>query len=139
MLTQTAAERLRKTLTDTLSKPVSITVPVSYNPVVLGGTIPSQPRPTPDFIGPMPMKHNATGTTYFGGGFTTVNEHGYEIMDLPQGTRIYPHSESEKMMNQAPSVNVSVNVQGNIFGLENTAEIIGDMVCGKIVDTIKAV
>lgn len=137
--TQTAAERLRKTLTDTLSKPVSITVPVSYNPVVLGGTIPSLPRPTPDFIGPMPMKHNATGTTYFGGGFTTVNEHGYEIMDLPQGTRIYPHSESEKMMNQTPSVNVSVNVQGNIFGLENAAEIIGDMVCGKIVETIKAV
>ena len=87
----------------------------------------------------MPMKHNATGTTYFGGGLTTVNEHGYEIMDLPQGTRIYPHSESEKMMNQTPSVNVSVNVQGNIFGFENAAEIIGDMVCGRIVDTIKAV
>lgn len=137
--TQTAAERLRKTLTDTLSKPVSITVPVSYNPVVFGGTITSQPRPTPDFVGPMPMKHNATGTTYFGGGLTTVNEHGYEVMDLPQGTRIYPHSESEKMMNQTPSVNVSVNVQGNIFGLENAAEIIGDMVCSRIVDTIKAV
>lgn len=70
---------------------------------------------------------------------TTINEHGYEIMDLPQGTRIYPHSQSEKMMNTSPNVSVSVNVQGNIFGLENAAEIIGDMVCGKIVETIKAV
>lgn len=131
---KTAAETLRTTLTTTLSKPISVTVPINYSFDVW-----SQPRPTPNFVGPMPMKHNATGTTYFGGGLTTVNEHGYEVMDLPQGTRIYPHSESEKMMNQTPSVNVSVNVQGNIFGLENAAEIIGDMVCGRIVDTIKAV
>lgn len=131
---KTVAETLRTTLTTTLSKPISVTVPINYS-----FDIRSQPRPTPNFVGPMPMKHNATGTTYFGGGFTTVNEHGYEIMDLPQGTRIYPHSESEKMMNNSPSVSVSVNVQGNIFGLENAAELIGDMVCGRIVDTIKAV
>lgn len=131
---KTAAESLRTTLTNTLSKSISVTVPVNYY-----FSTSSQPRPTPDFVGPMPMKHNAVGTTYFGGGLTTVNEHGYEIMDLPQGTRIYPHSKSEKMMNNSPSVSVSVNVQGNIFGLENAAEIIGNVVCGRIVDTIKAV
>ena len=83
---------------------------------------------------------NAVGTTYFGGGLTTINEHGYEVIDLPQGTRIYPHSQSEKMMNNnSPNVSVSVNVNGNIFGLENAAELIGGMVCDKIVESIKAV
>lgn len=138
--TQTAADRLRKTLSDTLSKPISITVPVSYNPVTLGSTIASQPRPTPAFVGPMPtIKQNATGTTYFGGGFTTINEHGYEVVDLPQGTRIYPHSESEKMMNGSQNISVSVNVHGSIFGLDNAAELIGGMVCDKIVETVRAV
>lgn len=61
------------------------------------------------------------------------------MVDLPQGTRIYPHSQSEKMMNSSPNVSVSVNVQGNIFGLENAAELIGDMVCGKIVETIRLI
>lgn len=41
--------------------------------------------------------HNATGTSYWGGGPTWVNERGAEIIDLPKGSRIYPHSESLKM------------------------------------------
>ena len=84
-------------------------------------------------------KASALGSTYFGGGLTTINEHGYEVIDLPQGTRIYPHSQSEKMMNSSPNVSISVNVQGNIFGLENAAELLGDMVCSKVVDAIKVV
>lgn len=131
---KTAAERLRTTLISTLSKSINVSAPINYSfigPVQTTGSVIPKLN--------INLDNNATGTTYFGGGFTTVNEHGYEIMDLPQGTRIYPHSESEKMMNQTPSVNVSVNVQGNIFGLENAAEVIGDMVCSRIVDTIKAV
>ena len=42
-------------------------------------------------------------------------------------------------MNSTPNVSVSVNVNGSIFGLENAAELLGDMVCGKVVDAIKAV
>lgn len=41
--------------------------------------------------------HNASGTTSWKGGPTWVHERGPEIIDLPKGTRIYPHSESLKM------------------------------------------
>lgn len=40
---------------------------------------------------------NATGTTNWQGGITRVNEKGGEIMDLPSGTRIYPHDASRNM------------------------------------------
>lgn len=36
----------------------------------------------------------ATGTNYFKGGLAQVHEKGGEILDLPTGTRIYPHDES---------------------------------------------
>lgn len=35
-------------------------------------------------------KKNATGTDYFSGGLTQVNEQGQEMMRLPTGTKIYP-------------------------------------------------
>ena len=35
-------------------------------------------------------KKNATGTSYFSGGLTQINEQGQEMMKLPQGTKIYP-------------------------------------------------
>lgn len=39
----------------------------------------------------------AVGTSYFKGGTAKVNERGAEIIDLPRGSRIYPHAESLKM------------------------------------------
>ena len=41
--------------------------------------------------------HFAVGTSYFRGGTATIHERGAEIVDLPRGTRIYPHDESLKM------------------------------------------
>lgn len=38
---------------------------------------------------------NATGTPYFSGGWTTVGEHGPELMHLPAGTRILSNQESK--------------------------------------------
>lgn len=38
--------------------------------------------------------HNATGTAAWSGGPTFVHERGGEIIDLPSGTRIYPHDKS---------------------------------------------
>lgn len=35
-------------------------------------------------------KKNATGTDYFSGGLTQINEQGQEMMRLPTGTKIYP-------------------------------------------------
>lgn len=124
--TKIASDKLRDILKKNLERTMSVKVPVSVS------TTTSSNKSSD-------VDNNATGTTYFGGGLTTINEHGYEVIDLPQGTRIYPHSQSEKMMNSTPNVSVSVNVNGSIFGLENAAELLGDMVCGKVVDAIKAV
>ena len=44
--------------------------------------------------------HNATGTTSWRGGFTEVNEHGGEIINLPSGTTIYPHATTMKMLDR---------------------------------------
>jgi hypothetical protein len=85
------------------------------------------------------LKHNALGTTYFGGGLTYINEHGNEIIDLPQGSRIYPSSKSEKMMQNTPSININVNIGGNIYGTENAVNEIGDRVVEKIMDAVMAV
>lgn len=37
-------------------------------------------------------KQNATGTSYSAGGWSTVGEHGPELMKLPSGTKILPNS-----------------------------------------------
>ena len=40
---------------------------------------------------------NASGTSYWSGGLTRVNESGGEIMNLPSGTQIIPHDASRNM------------------------------------------
>lgn len=39
---------------------------------------------------------NATGTSFFRGGWTTVGEHGPELLNLPTGSRIMTNSESRQ-------------------------------------------
>ena len=41
---------------------------------------------------------NYSGTANWEGGLTTVNEHGGELMILPQGTRIYPHATTVELL-----------------------------------------
>ncbi|EMS74048.1 hypothetical protein [Ruminiclostridium cellobioparum] len=43
------------------------------------------------------MGHNANGTTNWRGGYTWINEEGGEIVDLPSGSRVYPHDLSTAM------------------------------------------
>ncbi len=52
---------------------------------------------------------NATGTSYFSGGWTTVGEHGPELMSLPAGTKILSNQAS----NNAPKGDrkISINVE----------------------------
>lgn len=49
-------------------------------------------------IGSIPQ--NATGTNFFLGGLTSINERGGEILDLPRGTRIYPAATTQKIIKQ---------------------------------------
>lgn len=44
------------------------------------------------------FRMNYTGNDNFEGGFTTLHEKGYEVYDLPRGTRIYNHEASEDMI-----------------------------------------
>lgn len=135
---------------------------------------------------------NATGTTYFGGGLTEINEHGGEIINLPGGAQIIPSDKSAQMVRETAKyrmpnislfnitpvsfkdipyfggyqntkgtdsspaavysstannsgnekrfrdINVNVNIDGNIIGLENAADKIGDAVCERIVAAVMA-
>ena len=41
---------------------------------------------------------NATGTSYWKGGYTTVGEHGPELVNLPVGSKVHSNSETQKML-----------------------------------------
>lgn len=53
------------------------------------------------FFGGGTVDANATGTSYYGGGWTTVGEHGPELMYLPSGTKIKSNSDSKSMMKRS--------------------------------------
>ena len=72
--------------------------------------------------------HNATGSEYYAGGLTEVNEHGGEIIDLPGGSRIYPHATTERMLakqfaQSAPGGVPVVNISGNTFVVRQESDI----------------
>ena len=69
---------------------------------------------------------HATGTNHFGGGWTEINERGGEIVDLPNGSRIYPHATTEKMIADSLGGSNSVNqysISGNTFVVREEADI----------------
>jgi len=74
------------------------------------------------------MKWNATGSSYFEGGLTHINEHGGEIVDLPQGSRIYPAATTQRIIEQQVSRNggqspAGVVVSGNTFVVREESDI----------------
>lgn len=75
---------------------------------------------------------HATGTPYFTGGLTRVNEHGGEIINLPSGTQIIPHDLSKKQVSGS-GVTVNVTVQGNMIGNAEYAEYLGSLISGRII------
>lgn len=75
----------------------------------------------------------ATGTPYFKGGLTRINEGGRgEIVNLPNGTKIIPHDVSKKSVGGS-SVVVNLTVQGNIIGNRAFMEQTGDYIVRKII------
>lgn len=72
----------------------------------------------------------ATGTSWAEGGFTEINEHGGEIVDLPTGSRVYPHATTMKMLNDAitsgdggNTTTANVTITGNTFTVREEADI----------------
>lgn len=78
-----------------------------------------------------PLSGHATGTSFFAGGLTRVNERGGEILNLPGGTQIIPHDLSRRMMG-GTTVKVYVTVQGNVIGNEAYADSLGNLIVQRI-------
>lgn len=112
------------TQTKTSSKTTTTAGPVKTTT----STTTTRPKPTPSSL---PSLGNATGTPYWRGGLTRVNERGGEIMNLPNGTQIIPHDVSVKAAG-GRSVTVNVNIQGNVIGNREYTEQVGEYVGRKV-------
>ena len=71
---------------------------------------------------------HATGSSFYVGGWTEINERGGEIVDLPQGSRIYPHATTERMIqaeleSRQSSGSDPVVIKGNTFYVREEADI----------------
>lgn len=88
-------------------------------------------KPTPSSLLSLPGLGKATGTPYWRGGLTRVNERGGEIMNLPSGTQIIPHDVSVKAAG-GRSVTVNVTIQGNVIGNREYTEQVGEYVGRKV-------
>lgn len=115
------------TQTTTRSKTTTTAGPVKTTT----STTTTIPKPTPSSLLSLPSLGNATGTPYWRGGLTRVNERGGEIMNLPSGTQIIPHDVSVKAAG-GRSVTVNVNIQGNVIGNREYTEQVGEYVGRKV-------
>lgn len=51
---------------------------------------------------------NANGTSYWRGGYTTIAEHGPELVDLPTGSKVYSNSQTNNILNRGREVNIAI-------------------------------
>ena len=85
-------------------------------------------------VGRVTVGNNATGTEYWKGGATYVNENQRgEIINLPNGSQVIPHDESMRQLaNNRGNVTVNVTVQGNVIGNEEFMDACGNHISNKI-------
>lgn len=81
---------------------------------------------------------HATGSAYFRGGLTRVNEGGRgELINLPNGSQIIPHNQSKKLVGAGgPNVTLNLTIQGNVIGNEAYANYMGDYITKRVVAAI---
>ncbi|MDD6196876.1 MAG: phage tail tape measure protein [[Clostridium] aminophilum] len=80
------------------------------------------------------LPHNAGGTLSWRGGPTWIHERGGEIIDLPHGTRIYPHDVSMQMAKNSGGGGVSIAKLADQIIVREDADIdkIGDAIVRKL-------
>lgn len=85
-------------------------------------------------VGRVTEGNNATGTEYWKGGATYVNENQRgEIINLPNGSQVIPHDECMRQLaNNRGNVTVNVTVQGNVIGNEEFMDACGNHISNKI-------
>ncbi len=71
------------------------------------------------------------GTPYFKGGLAQINEKGGEVVDLPNGSRVYPADKSEKMMGSRGG-DINVHIHGDVYGDEAFVNMVGNRIARKI-------
>ena len=59
----------------------------------------------------MQIAHNYDGTSFFNGGFSTVNEHGGEIIQLPTGAIFYPQATAQNILQREIKTDRLGNIQ----------------------------
>lgn len=79
-------------------------------------------------------EHNATGTDYFKGGQTYVNENNRgELINLPSGSQIIPHDLAVKAVSgSGQNININLTVQGNVIGNEDFYNECGRAITAKL-------
>ena len=121
------------TSTGTTQPKTSSKTPTTAGPVKTTTTT-TITKPTPSSLlslPGLPGLGKATGTPYWRGGLTRVNERGGEIMNLPSGSQIIPHDVSVKAAG-GRSVTVNVTIQGNVIGNREDTEQVGEYVGRKV-------
>lgn len=82
------------------------------------------------------VPHNATGTSYFQGGQTYVNEGNRgELITLPSGSQIIPHDLAAETVQKsaAPVINLNLTIAGNVIGNEDFYNDCGRVITDRIV------
>ena len=51
---------------------------------------------------------NANGTSYWRGGYTTIAEHGPELVDLPAGSKVYSNSQTNNILNRGRELKIEI-------------------------------
>lgn len=79
----------------------------------------------------------AKGTNNWSGGVAQINEKGGEIIDLPHGTRVYPHDESVRMARSEGSRTYNIAKLADTIVVREDADI--DKIAEKIVEKLEAI
>jgi len=80
------------------------------------------------------VPHHSLGTSYFKGGSTYINEGGRgEKITLPSGSKITPHNETKKALNNHGAVNLHIEIHGNVIGEKEFLNKMGAMFTDKVV------
>lgn len=77
------------------------------------------------------VPHKAVGDSNWSGGLVQVHERGGEIMDLPGGTRIYPHDESVMMARKEGTRSINIAKLADSIVVREEADI--DKITDKLV------
>ena len=107
-----------------LSTPVKVDVNVNAN-VTTTTTTQSTPQ-------------NAAGTGYWLGGLTQINEKGDEIIELPSGSKVYPHDKSNRMLREIDNNkgNITININGTTIREDADIDKMVDQIVRKLERTI---